>query len=366
MDSDLHLTNTVSSAEYKDCSVKDFKAETVGCAANQIEDDVIAPPDELRNKILMQVEYLFSDSNLPKDKFLLKHICRNKEGYVSLKLISSLRKVKALTKNWRVVAYSLEKSEKLQMNNEKTKIRRLEPLPVDENETNRKKVIVTKMSSDIVSVEEVKTFLKKFGVVVDVLVINSKAQSYDIALKKHLSPYKSNSSFIFAIAEFSNSDEASLAVHHISNSEEGFIITPYITEISQEENIIMSPNNSPKDGKTRKECMRNNLEQECYKTSNETFKISSPSLQNLSTVKKSPQIKKNLTEKIRFEDKQPTSSCSYKGDGITTVWKQRRQMTSNHERKSVIIIRDPRGPDGTIGFHAGRAKANLMTHKIIS
>merc|ERR1712203_728708 len=54
------------------------------------------PDDDLCEKITQQVEFYFSDANITKDKFLLKHVKRNKEGFVSLKLISSFKRVKHL------------------------------------------------------------------------------------------------------------------------------------------------------------------------------------------------------------------------------------------------------------------------------
>lgn len=66
--------------------------------------------------LFFQVEFYFSDENIVKDAFLLKHVKRNKEGFVSLKLISSFKRVKHLSKDWRVVAFALAKSEKLQIN----------------------------------------------------------------------------------------------------------------------------------------------------------------------------------------------------------------------------------------------------------
>ncbi len=45
-------------------------------------------------KIKEQLEDLFSDSHLAQDGFLLKHVQRNKLGYVSLKLLTCLKKVK--------------------------------------------------------------------------------------------------------------------------------------------------------------------------------------------------------------------------------------------------------------------------------
>ena len=81
------------------------------------------PDDELCESIVQQVEFYFSDANITKDKFLLKHVKRNKEGFVSLKLISSFKRVKHLTKDWRQVAVAIErKSNKLEVNDLKTKV----------------------------------------------------------------------------------------------------------------------------------------------------------------------------------------------------------------------------------------------------
>ena len=51
------------------------------------------------------MEFYFSNANITKDKFLLKHVKRNKEGFVSLKLISSFKRVKHLCKDWRQVRH---------------------------------------------------------------------------------------------------------------------------------------------------------------------------------------------------------------------------------------------------------------------
>lgn len=44
-------------------------------------------------KIKTQLEDLFTDSHLAEDGFLLKHLQKNKQGYVSLKLLTCLKKV---------------------------------------------------------------------------------------------------------------------------------------------------------------------------------------------------------------------------------------------------------------------------------
>ena len=54
---------------------------------------------------------------------MLKHVKRNKEGFVSLKLISSFKRVKHLTKDWRQVAFAIKKcSKRLEVNDLETKV----------------------------------------------------------------------------------------------------------------------------------------------------------------------------------------------------------------------------------------------------
>lgn len=54
------------------------------------------PPDqELIQKLVAQIEYYLSDENLEHDAFLLKHVRRNKLGFVSVKLLTSFKKVRS-------------------------------------------------------------------------------------------------------------------------------------------------------------------------------------------------------------------------------------------------------------------------------
>ncbi|XP_059289023.1 la-related protein 6A isoform X2 [Lycium ferocissimum] len=66
--------------------------------------------DDLRIKIVKQVEYYFSDENLPTDKFLLKYVTRDKEGFVPVKVIASFRKVKKLTRETSIISAALRES----------------------------------------------------------------------------------------------------------------------------------------------------------------------------------------------------------------------------------------------------------------
>ncbi|XP_054244157.1 la-related protein 6 [Indicator indicator] len=88
------------------------------------------PENDLIQKLVAQIEYYFSDENLEKDTFLLKHVRRNKMGYVSVKLLTSFKKVKHLTRDWRTTAYALKYSDTLELNDDNRKVRRNTPVPV--------------------------------------------------------------------------------------------------------------------------------------------------------------------------------------------------------------------------------------------
>ncbi|NXL65584.1 LARP6 protein, partial [Chordeiles acutipennis] len=87
------------------------------------------PENDLIQKLIAQIEYYFSDENLEKDAFLLKHVRRNKMGYVSVKLLTSFKKVKHLTRDWRTTAYALKYSDTLELNDDNKKVRRKTPVP---------------------------------------------------------------------------------------------------------------------------------------------------------------------------------------------------------------------------------------------
>lgn len=66
-----------------------------GTSGGELEDESWKPPDpELIQKLVTQIEFYLSDENLEHDAFLLKHVRRNKLGFVSVKLLTSFKKVR--------------------------------------------------------------------------------------------------------------------------------------------------------------------------------------------------------------------------------------------------------------------------------
>ncbi|XP_051691635.2 la-related protein 6 [Oryctolagus cuniculus] len=101
------------------------------------------PPDEeLVRKLVEQIEFYLSDENLERDAFLLKHVRRNRLGYVSVKLLTSLKKVKHLTRDWRTTAHALKFSGLLELNEDRRKVRRTTPVPLFPSENLPSKMLL--------------------------------------------------------------------------------------------------------------------------------------------------------------------------------------------------------------------------------
>lgn len=135
------------------------------------EEPFVPPDEELTKRIVDQVEYYFSDENIVKDAFLLKHVRRNKEGYVSLKLIASFKRVKHIARDWRVVRVALEKSTKLEINEAGTKLRRKDPLPLYDQTTPSRTVVALNIPSDKATIESVAEMFRTCGEIALVRVL---------------------------------------------------------------------------------------------------------------------------------------------------------------------------------------------------
>lgn len=166
------------------------------------------PNDELADKIVQQVEFYFSDANITKDAFLLKHVKRNKEGYVSLKLISSFKRVKHITKDWRVVAYALKRSKHLQINETGTKLRRVDPLPKYDETTPSRTVVAVNMPIDKpITIENVAELFKNCGEI-SLIRILRPGNPIPADVRQFINKNPSLSGTICALIEFVQSESA--------------------------------------------------------------------------------------------------------------------------------------------------------------
>lgn len=177
---------------------------------NSSDDDqpIEIPDDDFCEKIAEQVEFYFSDESLLKDAFLLKHVRRNKEGFVSLKLVSSFKRVRALTKDWRVVGIAIKrKSKKIELNDIETKIRRLDPLPMYDETMPSRTVVATNLPCEKLTVEKVYEIFSKCGEIALVRILRPNC-SIPADIRQFVNKHPELQQNECALVEFNESSSA--------------------------------------------------------------------------------------------------------------------------------------------------------------
>ncbi|XP_045215844.2 la-related protein 6-like [Mercenaria mercenaria] len=419
------------------------------------EEDFVPPTDELRDKIIKQVEFYFSDANILKDAFLLKHVRRNKLGYVSIKLITSFKKMKSLTKDYRAVAYSLRQSDNLEVNEEGKKVRRKNPLPEFDETTPSRSVLAINLPMENPSIENIAEMFSKCGEVALIRILKpNKSIPQDI--KKHSNKHPEIGTTICAVIEFEKHDHAQKAVDTMCDKDDwkrGMRVV-LLSENKKKSDKSNDKNHSEKSGNTdihegsgdddkkkKKRGGRRNKNRHfdsahhddsaCYSSGSEHDPPSrhnaslspnqnqmdgnklSPTTSPRSSPRSSPMTsprsqrrrlgphgKSPLAEHSPGSSPKPSPRSSpesgrkrydYSSGGDSTPsspWVQRRLKAAQELSKSPLvgnspvgspmlgrkstdgprkladlggITRQPKGPDGTRGFHLGRGKPRAST-----
>lgn len=109
-------------------------SETTKNTLNQREENQEKNMDNtsIEDKILKQVEFYFSDSNLPRDKFLRSIVANDERGYVPIETISNFKRMKQITEDIATIVSALKKSEMLQVDETEKLVRRVTPLPMED------------------------------------------------------------------------------------------------------------------------------------------------------------------------------------------------------------------------------------------
>jgi len=176
------------------------------------------PTPEVVDKIKQLLDMYFSDENLLRDKFLLKHVKRNRLGYVSVKLLTSFKKLKSLSRSdWKLTAYCISKSEKLQLNKSGSKVRRKEPLPDIDLPTTSVKTILYKLASEVKDVEldELNTRFQTFGKLTTLRIVGA-GKDVPLDLRNHVSKHPELGKNLCVVVEYDSTDDAQNAYKTLS------------------------------------------------------------------------------------------------------------------------------------------------------
>jgi len=99
------------------------------------EDSAPAPTGQVlsEDRVWAQLHFYFSDSNLPRDKFLLEKVRKDPDGYVDLSILCDFKRMRQLESSPEGVVkiFSERSSHDLVLSEDRKRIRRIRPIPDD-------------------------------------------------------------------------------------------------------------------------------------------------------------------------------------------------------------------------------------------
>ncbi|CAH1991308.1 unnamed protein product [Acanthoscelides obtectus] len=308
-------------------SCSDNGGKDSGCEVTpEVTEPPFTPPsEELADKIVQQVEFYFSDANITKDAFLLKHVKRNKEGYVSLKLISSFKRVKHLTKDWRVVAHALSRSTKLEINEAGTKLRRLDPLPQYDETTPSRTIVAVHMPIEKPTIENVAELFKSCGEIALIRILRP-GNPIPADVRQFINKNPSLAGMTCALVEFVASESARNAIKMQSSLGDPFKV--------YELNNIPHPERKKKTNTKKNEKNNNN---------NNNHTTNRNIISESDYISSSCQSGSEAEDKMRFDPRNKTrrgSSGYFPNRYIEpAAWLQRRLSASSTEANFIYMPR---------------------------
>ncbi|XP_072969017.1 la-related protein 6A-like [Typha angustifolia] len=164
--------------------------------------------DELREQIVRQVEYYFSDENLPTDQFLLKFVKKGKEGFVPIALVASFRRMKKLVQDLSLLEAALRTSSQLVVSLDGKKVKRLHPLPVTDSKSMKLRTVIVENLPENCSTEHIQKIFGKIGNILNITIHDPHSVD-GAATKRSESKFSSK---VHALVEYQSPEAAEAAV----------------------------------------------------------------------------------------------------------------------------------------------------------
>ncbi|KAA8519507.1 hypothetical protein F0562_013763 [Nyssa sinensis] len=176
--------------------------------------ETVTLTDELRDKIIKQVEYYFSDENLPTDNFLMKYMTKDKEGFVPITVIASFRKMKKLIQDKSLIAAALRESSLLVVSSNGKKVKRLHPLEAKDPKLCT--VLVENLPEDH-SIENIQRIFGEAGNIKNICIRDPHAVN---EIRKRTIAEKLLSGKLHALVEYETLEAAEKSVAMLNNEQD--------------------------------------------------------------------------------------------------------------------------------------------------
>ncbi|XP_022762323.1 la-related protein 6C-like [Durio zibethinus] len=168
--------------------------------------------DDLRQKIIKQVEYQFSDMSLLSNESLSKQINKDPEGYVPISFITSTKKIKSLITNNQLLAQALRSSSKLVVSDDGKKVRRKHPFTEKEREEVQSRTVVVENLPEDHSHQNLDKIFNVVGSVKNIRICHPQESN----------PSRSKSDFfmcnkLHALVEYDSTESAEKAVEKLND-----------------------------------------------------------------------------------------------------------------------------------------------------
>ncbi|GFP85451.1 la-related protein 6c [Phtheirospermum japonicum] len=194
--------------------------EKLGSAQNQQQHQPqqqqakeIVISDEIKNKIIKQAEYMFSDMSMLANETLVKHVNKDPEGYVPINFVSTLKKLKSLNVNNQMVAQALRASSKLVVSSDGKKVKRKLPFTEKEKEELQLRTVIAENLPDDHSHQKIEKMFNVVGSIKSIRICqpqehnSSRSNKGDIVVSHKL----------HALVEYENSETAERAAEKLND-----------------------------------------------------------------------------------------------------------------------------------------------------
>ncbi|CAH9079726.1 unnamed protein product [Cuscuta epithymum] len=305
-------------------------------------------PDEVKHKIIKQVEYQLSDMSLLANENLAKQMSKDPEGYVLISSVASTKKIKSLLSSCssnEVLAQALQSSTKLIVSSDGKKVKRRHPFTEKDKEELQSRTVVAENLPDDHSHHNIERIFNVVGSVKTIRICHPQDPNSSRSKGEYFISNK-----LHALVEFESPEIAEKAAEKLNderNWRKGLRVKLLLRR-------------SPRSVlKSRKSEFEGCLEDDDQGSPHETTEDSSPQNQSESA-------------DTNAEESSSAAANSKKGWGKGRGKTRPRVLTHggggsgrgllplsppcSSESPAKLANKGPRMPDGTRGFTMGRGK----------